>query len=141
MEQFNITESAKMFDAVLASDNISVQKALRNFMMIAAIVHAAGDNSEERLMGPLETLVKKVADLERIVVDMKNNRNVQDRTSDYYKNYYGNSPSWVYNPDTGTPYSGSYPSTNITSSSTTWKDELGYTAQEVSELMKELKFK
>jgi hypothetical protein len=57
VEQFDITEFARMFDAALASDNPSVQKALRNFMMVAAIVHAQED--DERQMGPLETLVKK----------------------------------------------------------------------------------
>jgi hypothetical protein len=135
MEQFDITEFAKMFDAALASDNPGVQKALRNFMMIAAIVHAQDDNSEERSMGPLETLVKKVCDLERIVCDLQRNKEY-DR--DYYKGLYGNQ-TWVYNPNTsGTPYSGSITSTT---SGTAWEDTLGYTAQELSELMKDLKFK
>jgi hypothetical protein len=40
MEDFDVREFAKMFDAALASDNLAVKKALRNFMMIAAIVHA-----------------------------------------------------------------------------------------------------
>lgn len=120
MEDFDVREFAKMFDAALASDNPSVKKALRNFMMIAAIVHA--EEGEERLMGPLETLIKKVCDLERIVYDLQRNKEY-DR--DYYKSLYGNQ-TWVYNPNTST-------------SGTTWKDSIGYTAQDLSELMKDLK--
>ena len=123
MEDFDVREFAKMFDAALASDNIAVQKALRNFMMIAAIVHA--EEGEERLMGPLETLVKKVYDLENIVHDMQRNKEY-DR--DYYKNLYGNQ-TWVYNPNT-----------SVTSSKT-WKDSVGYISQDLSELMKDLKTK
>ena len=137
MEQFDITEFAKMFDAALASDNPSVQKALRNFMMIAAIVHAADDNSEERSMGPLETLVKKVCDLERIVCDLQRNKEY-DR--DYYKNLYGNQ-TWVYNSN---PISTSrtipYLYSGSTTSSKTWKDTIGYTAEDLSELLKDIKF-
>lgn len=126
MEDFDVREFAKMFDAALASNNPSVKKALRNFMMIAAIVHA--EEGEERLMGPLETLVKKVYDLERIVRDMQNNRVIKDQ----YKDYYGNNPNrvtWGYNPNTSA------------TSSKAWKDSVGYTAQDLSELMKDLKFK
>jgi len=123
MEQFDITEFARMFDAALASDNPSVQKALRNFMMVAAIVHA--QDEDERSMGPLETLVKKVDDLERIVIDMKNHRSVRDQYKDYYNN------TWMYQ----------QPTTSVsTTSSKTWTDTLGFTAQEISELMKDIKF-
>jgi hypothetical protein len=137
MEQFDITEFAKMFDAALASDNPSVQKALRNFMMIAAIVHAADDNSEERSMGPLETLVKKVCDLERIVCDLQRNKEY-DR--DYYKNLYGNQ-TWVYNSNPistgGTiPYTG-----GRAGSSKSFADKFEYSAEDIYELMKDLKFK
>ena len=111
-QQFDIKEFAKMFDAALASDNPGVQKALRNFMMVAAIVHAQELNEDERLAGPLETLVKKVADLEAIVYSLRNNSGI-DR--DYQKNYYGNYPTWVYNPNTsGTAYGTS------TSTATEW---------------------
>jgi hypothetical protein len=129
MNEFDIKEFAQMFDAALSSDNVAVQKALRNFMMIAAIVHAADE--DERSMGPLETLVKKVGDLEQIVCDLQRNKEY-DR--DYYKHLYGNQ-TWVYtsNTSTGTPYSGS-----ITSSQT-WKDTIGYSAEDLSELMKDLK--
>ena len=114
-----------MFDAALASDNPSVKKALRNFMMIAAIVHAE-DDGDERVMGPLETLVKKVADLELIVYKLQNERSYKDQYKDYYNN-----PTWV----------STYPYTTSTTSSKTWKDSIGYTAQDLSELMKDLKIK
>lgn len=126
MEDFDVREFAKMFDAALASDNLAVKKALRNFMMIAAIVHA--EEGEERLMGPLETLVKKVYDLENVVRDMQRNKEY-DR--DYYKNLYGNQ-TWVT--------SGYNPNTSVTSSKA-WKDSIEYTAQDLSELMKDLKIK
>jgi hypothetical protein len=127
VEQFDITEFARMFDAALASDNPSVQKALRNFMMVAAIVHAQED--DERQMGPLETLVKKVSDLERIVSDLQNTRNWKDHKDKYYQDHY-NTPTWVYSPNTSVS----------TVSSKTWTDTLGYSAAEISELLKDIKF-
>ena len=132
MEDFDLKEFAKMFDAALASDNPAVKKALRNFMMVSALVDAHED-SPDRIMGPLETLVKKVSDLERMVYELQNTRVVKDN---YYKDYYNN-PTWI---STGTPYITSTTST----SGTTWMGKsLGYvdgTAQEISELLKDLKF-
>jgi hypothetical protein len=129
MEQFDIKEFAQMFDAALASDNPAVKKALRNFMMVAAIVHAEEQTDEERLMGPLETLVKKVSDLERMVYELQNTRTYRDHKDKYYQDYY-NTPTWVYNPNTSVS----------TTSGTTWKDTLGYSAEDIYELMKDLKF-
>jgi hypothetical protein len=118
-----------MFDAALASDNPAVKKALRNFMMVAAIVHTQELNEDERLAGPFETLLKKVQDLESMVYRLTKTSDI-DRN--YQKNYYGNSPTWVYQ----------QPTTSIsTTSDTTWKDSVGYTAQDISELLKDLKFK
>ena len=106
MDDFDITEFAQMFDAALASDNPAVKKALRNFMMVTAIVHSKEQTGEERLMGPLETLVKKVADLERMVYELQNTRSYKDQYKDYkdkyYKDYYGTNPTWVYSPNTST---------------------------------------
>jgi thioesterase domain-containing protein len=133
MEQFDIKEFAQMFDAALASDNPTVKKALRNFMMVAAIVHAEEQNGEERLMGPLETLVKKVADLEAAVYKMQVERTT---TKDYYKDYYTN-------PWSGTPY---ITSTTSTTSGTTyygksidnvWADEYS----DLRDVLKDLKIK
>jgi endonuclease III len=126
MEQFDIKEFAQMFDAALASDNPAVKKALRNFMMVAAIVHAQED--DKRQMGPLETLVKKVSDLERIVYALQNDRKAKEYTRDYYKDYYSTNPTWVYSPNTSTI------------SGKTWKDTLGYSAEDIHKLMKDLKF-
>ncbi len=127
MEQFDINEFAQMFDAALASDNPAVKKALRNFMMVSAIVHAQELDVTERQMGPLETLVKKVRDLERIVYELQNNRTYKD----HYKDYYNSNPTWVYQP---------YTTSVSTTSGKTWTDSAGYTAQDLSELMKDLKF-
>lgn len=127
-QEFDIEEFARMFDAALASDKPAVKKALRNFMMVAAIVHAEEDG-DERIMGPLETLVKKVSDVERQLHDMKAVQtykrykdDYKPRPGDYFRDYY-------YGNDTST------------TSDTTWKDSAGYTAQELSELMKDYKFK
>lgn len=131
MEQFDLTEFAKMFDAALASDNPAVQKALRNFMMVTALVHAQEDG-DERIMGPLETLIKKVGDLESLVRELHYNRTTKTypTKSDYWKDYYGNTPTWTYSPNTSVS----------TTSATEWKDSYGYSAQDLSKLMKDLKF-
>ena len=125
MEDFDVREFAKMFDAALASDNSSVKKALRNFMMIAAIVHA--EEGDERSTGPLETLVKKVGDLERMVYEIHTKQMTEKSYRDYYKDYLVNNPTWTYAPNTST------------TSDTTWKNSVGYTAQDLSELLKDLK--
>jgi hypothetical protein len=128
MKQFDIKEFAQMFDAALASDNPAVKKALRNFMMVAAIVHAEEQTGEERLMGPLETLVKKVADLEAIVYKMQERIATKDYYKDkYYKDYYNN-PTWVYSPNTSGTISG-------TSVDKVWYDE----ATDIADLLKDLK--
>lgn len=126
MEDFDIKEFAKMFDAALASDNPTVRKALRNFMMVTAIVHAQELDTAERNMGPLETLVKKVSDLERMIHELQNNRTYKDQYKDYYKGY--NNPTWVYNP-------------YVTSvSGTAGASGTAYTTTELSELLKDLRF-
>ena len=122
MEDFDLREFAKMFDAALASDNPSVKKALRNFMMVAAIVHAQDLNEDERLAGPFETLLKEVSDLKLMVYELRNTRTYKDQDKDYYTKPWG-----------GTPYITS------TTSDTTWKNSVGYTAQDLSELLKDLK--
>lgn len=124
MEQFDIKEFAQMFDAALASDNPTVKKALRNFMMVAAIVHAQELNEDERLMGPLEALLKKVSELESLVHNLNQTRTYKDNYRDYYKDYVGTNPTWVYSPNTST------------TTSTTKVNTI-----EVSELLKDLKFK
>jgi hypothetical protein len=126
MEQFDIKEFAQMFDAALASDNPTVKKALRNFMMVAAIVHAQELNEDQRLEGPFESLLKKVQNLESMVRELQNNRAYKDNYRDYYKDYVGTNPTWVYQPTTST--TGTTSTTKVS-------------AIEVSELLKDLKFK
>ena len=118
-----------MFDAALASDNPTVKKALRNFMMVAAIVHAQELNEDERLEGPFESLLKKVQNLESMVRELQNNRTYKDNYRDYYRDHIATSPTWVYSPNTST-----------TSGTTSWPNT-AYSTTELSELMKDLKFK
>jgi hypothetical protein len=131
MEDFDINEFARMFDAALASDNPAVKKALRNFMMVTAIVHSKEQPTPALTIGPLERLVKKVEELERMVYELQNNRTYKNQYRDY-KDYYYNNPTWVYQ----------QPTTSVsTTSGTTWNDTYGYTAEDLSELMKDLKIK
>jgi hypothetical protein len=136
MEDFDIKEFAKMFDAALASDNPAVKKAFRNLMIVAALVHT--QEEDERQMGPLETLVKKVEDLERLVYNLKNTNTVD--TSKYYDRYvYGSNPTWVYNPNTtsGTTYNTS--STSIAGSNYAGLyNGKSVTVEEISDILKEL---
>ena len=111
-----------MFDAALASDNPAVKKALRNFMMVTALVHAQEDG-DERIMGPLETLVKKVGDLERMVYELQNTRVTRDQYRDYYKDYIGTNPTWVYQQPT-------------TSGTTSWSTDY---SSDLKDLLKDLK--
>lgn len=80
MEEFDITEFAKMFDAALASNNPAVKKALRNFMLIVS-------------KGPFSELFRKIDSLTRRIEILERN--------DYNKTYKGTSinpytgPVWI----------------------------------------------
>lgn len=131
--EFDIKEFAQMFDAALASDNPAVKKALRNFMMVAAIVHAQELNEDQRLAGPFETLLKEVGDLKRMIHELQNNRAYKDQYKNYYKEYVSTNPTWVYSPNTSI----------TTSAATNWKST--YNGQEIDsselyKLLKDLKF-
>lgn len=126
MDEFDITEFAKMFDAALASDNPSVKKALRSFMMVAAIVHAEDGN--QRIAGPLETLITKVNHLESMIRELQNNRAYKDN---YYKDYYRNDPTWIYSPNT---------SITSTTQSTMYPSSVDIDNEMITQLMKDLKF-
>ena len=96
MAEVDIYEFAKMFDAALASDNPSVQKALRNLMMLAAVVHAEELNETERNMGPLETVFNKVNDLERMVRELQQSVMASNEYRKYSEDYYyGRSNPWI----------------------------------------------
>lgn len=130
MEEFDVKEFARMFDAALASDNPAVKKALRNFMMVAAIVHAQEMDTAEQSLGPLETLLKKVSDLERLYWDLKNTNTISTN-GNYWKDAHIQTPTWVYKPAT---------SVSTTSSSTTaiGKD---LDVQDIYTYLKDLNFK
>lgn len=87
MEDFDLEEFTKMFDAALASDNPAVKKALRNFMMVTALVHSQ-ESDDESVPGPFETLLKKIDDLERRLSRAEVNAYT-------YPSPYSN--TWVYN--------------------------------------------
>lgn len=110
MEEFDIKEFAKMFDAALASDNPAVKKALRNFMMVSALVHAQEEvENDERLAGPLETLIKQIEDLQHRISRVESEKYTGRA---YPVNPYNN--TWIYNSP--------YPSVaSATSSDTDWK--------------------
>ncbi len=114
MEDFDINEFAKMFDTALASNNPAVKKALRNFLMVAAIVHAPELDTAERTMGPFETLIKKVSDLERMYWDLKNST-VINTNGNYWRNT--QNPTWVYNGVTNSTSTSGISSTVATSTS------------------------
>ena len=135
MEQFDIIEFAKMFDAALASDNPAVQKALRNFMMIAAIVHA--EDNDKRVRGPFETLIKRVDTLESMVMELQKKIGYNNLKDKHYKDYYNTNPTWVYQP---------YVTSISTTSGTTHKsiynngtDFVGVDDAEIYKLLKENK--
>lgn len=97
MDQFDVKEFARMFDAALASDNPSVKKALKNFMMVAAIVFS--QDEDESIKGPFTEIFDRLERIERELVSVR--KNTYTTTSeDYYKKLYGNNPTWVYNPNT-----------------------------------------
>ena len=141
MEDFDINEFARMFDAALASDNPAVKKALRNFMIVAAIVHAEDDGETDKIkaMGPLETLVKKVADLEVTLYKLQHERSYNDHKDNYYKDYYNkprdyyNNTPWTYAPNTSTT-SGTISGTSVDK---VWYDE----ATDIVDLLKDLKIR
>lgn len=112
MEDFDIKEFAKMFDAALASGNPAVKKALRNFMMVTALVHSQEEvENDERLAGPLETLIQQIDDLQRRVSRVESER--YSTTQTYPASPYDN--TWIYN--------GQFPSSTSSSTSTkSWKD-------------------
>jgi hypothetical protein len=130
MNDFDLEEFARMFDAALASDNPSVKKALRNFMMVAAIVHAEDGN--KHIAGPLETLIKKVNHLEDKIRDLQTERKYREYKENYYKDYCRD-PIWTYKPNTSN-----------TSSPKTWSyDHVSTSAIDdamIKQLVKDLKF-
>ena len=88
MQDVDLEEFARMFDAALASDKPAVKKALRNFMMVAAIAESDG----ERVQGPLESLVKEVDKLRHQVSRVEE----YSRGRRYSDEYYAGTKQWSY---------------------------------------------
>lgn len=70
MSDVNIHELARLLDIALESENPSVKKALRNFMLIVSLVDS--ESAESTVTGPfsktllqIETLLRRVDSLER----------------------------------------------------------------------------
>jgi hypothetical protein len=122
MDDFDITAFAKMFDAAIASDNPAVKKALRNFMMIAALAE-----SEKDITGPFESLFNRMDALEREIQSVKSPPSYGSPYSGgfsgypTYPSYPGTTsvyPDTMRRSDTTTSYSGGQANTSSTSSST-----------------------
>lgn len=97
-DEINLEHLAKLFDAALASDNPSVKKALRNFMLVASIVESEGP-ADKPVSGPMTGVLQKVDRLEKSVEELTiaiqrlqaNSRNTRDY---YYDQYTATKPAW-----------------------------------------------
>jgi len=116
MDNFDIKAFAKMLDAAIASDNPAVKKALKNFMMIAAIAE-----TEKDISGPLETLLDRMDALEQELRTMKMN------PYPVYPGGYPTVPSYPRSPGypgTGTHRGPTYSTSTLATSSTLSEDEI-----------------
>ena len=95
MEQF-----AKILDAALASNNPSVKKALRNFMLVASIAESETSSAQN---GPFTSMLKQIGDLKNRL-DRLEYENIKKYTNsvrsytdygDYYKTYKNSISSWT----------------------------------------------
>ena len=132
MNEQELYEFAKMFDAAIASDNPAVKKALRNFMLIAAI--SESENAGET--GPFQGMFDRLTKLENDVAVLRNSGGV-------YSGGYA-TPTWVAG--TGIGYPGSYTVTSGgysgRSSNTSSIDAIGsstVTEQQIIDLLSDLK--
>lgn len=91
MDNTDIQELARLIDTALASDNPSVKKALRNFMLIVSIVDS--ENTESTIKGPFSEMFRSIDSLTRRIEILERN--------DYNKAYKGTSintyttPTWI----------------------------------------------
>jgi hypothetical protein len=91
MDNADIQELARLIDTALASDNPSVKKALRNFMLIVSIVDS--ENTESTIKGPFSELIQQIELLTRRIELLERNT--------YNSAYKGTSvnpytiPTWV----------------------------------------------
>jgi hypothetical protein len=103
MEDFDVKEFAKLFDAALASDNPAVKKALRNFMIVAAI--ATAEETQAAAKGPFSEIIDELRRLSQKVSILESQMyrtTVTSTPASPYDNgrYTGINPTWIYNPTT-----------------------------------------
>jgi hypothetical protein len=132
--EIDMYEFAKMFDAAIASDNPAVKKALRNFMLIAAI-----SESTNTVPGLFQSMIDRLAKLENDVAGLRNNQ----------PGYYGNNPTWVSGTGIGsigypsyttvTSGGGSAGGSSINTSSIRATNSSTISEQDIVDLMSELK--
>ena len=97
--EFDLELFAKLFDAALASNNPSVKKALRNFMLVASLADA--DNANDTPKGPFSDLLNTVNQLERRLKILEIQNLNHQQTDDIFKKYKDQSqPPWPYNTTT-----------------------------------------
>lgn len=65
---FDLEKFVDLFDTAMSSDNPTIQRALRNLLMIAAMVDAETANKDA---GPLRRLVEDIKHLNRRISDME----------------------------------------------------------------------
>lgn len=104
-EDFDIHQFAKLFDAALASDNPAVKKALRNFMMVSAIVEA---EDADRKPGPFQQVLDQVNDVKKRLSKIE--REMSNKYS--WDQYTTTGPSW-YTTDNTTTYKSRNPTGSI----------------------------
>lgn len=117
MENTDIQELARLIDTALSSDNPSVKKALRNFMLIVSIVDS--ENTESTIRGPFAELFNKIDQLTRRIEKLENN--------DYNRAYKGTqinpytypSTVWVGGSGTSGLTGGTYVTNAVSTSSVT----------------------
>lgn len=111
---FDLEKFVDLFDTAMSSDNPAVKRALRNLLMIAAMVDA--ENTDETVRrGPLRRLVE---DQQNIIRRLERVENSQPWSA--------SPPAWPYTPGTSTPsvpagpypYTGPFPYTTTTTTTT-----------------------
>jgi len=107
---FDLEKFVDLFDTAMSSDNPAVKRALRNLLMIAAMVDAESPATQA---GPLRRLVEDIKNLNNRISTMESKQSWAP-------------PAWPYSPDTSTPsvpagpypYTGPFPYTTTTTTTT-----------------------
>ena len=79
--EVDLYEFAKLFDAALVSDNPSVKKALRNFMLVASI--AESESSEVQSANGMASVFDRVSDLEKRLDSIEQSVNYSSQRNGY----------------------------------------------------------